>query len=335
MISQWLKAVTSTTVATVALAALSGAVSAQTVELRYGHMNPPNSAAGLQAQMLADEIAKGTGGGVKVTVYPSSQLGKLQELAEAVSTGTIALSHNTAGGIGSLHEPFAALDTPYLYRDVDHLLKVMDVDSPVMKKLNDGLVKDAGVRVLYAYYFGTRQLTANKAIRQPADLSGLKIRAIPFPIYMTAVEGLGAVPVPVDWAEVPTALATGKVNGQENPVNVVLSSKLYETQSHMMLTSHIMNAQVIVINEKTWQKFTPAQRDAITKAAATVRRKASDMVRSQESEETDKLRQLKMTVVGPAEGLNLEAFRASVTKAVDAKFGAKYGEMYKAIAAVR
>ena len=335
MISQWLKAATSATVATVTLAALSSAVSAQTVELRYGHMNPPNSAAGLQAQMLADEIAKGTGGGVKVTVYPSSQLGKLQELAEAVSTGTIALSHNTAGGIGSLHEPFAALDTPYLYRDVDHLLKVMDVDSPVMKKLNEGLVKNAGVRVLSAYYVGTRQLTANKAIRQPADLSGLKIRAIPFPIYMTAVEGLGAVPVPVDWAEVPTALATGKVNGQENPVNVVLSSKLYETQSHMMLTSHIMNAQVIVINEKTWQKFTPAQRDAITKAAATVRRKASDMVRSQESDETDKLRQLKMTVVGPAEGLNLEAFRASVTKAVDAKFGAKYGEMYKAIAAVR
>ena len=72
-------------------------------------------------------------------MYPSSQLGKLQELAEAVSTGTIALSHNTAAGIGSLHEPFAALDTPYLYRDVDHLMKMVDVNSPVMKKLNDGL----------------------------------------------------------------------------------------------------------------------------------------------------------------------------------------------------
>ena len=135
-------------------------------------MNPPNSAAGMQAQWLAEEIAKHTSGGIKVTVYPSSQLGKLQELAEAVSTGTIALSHNTAGGIGSLHEPFAALDTPYLYRDVDHLMKVMDVDSPVMKKLNDGLIKDAGVRVLYAYYFGTRQLTTNKAVKQPSDLAG-------------------------------------------------------------------------------------------------------------------------------------------------------------------
>src|SRR5688500_17441577 len=133
---------------------------AQTLELRYGHMNPQTSAAGIQAQWLAEAIAKNTSNQVKVTVYPSSQLGKLQELAEAVSTGTIALSHNTAGGIGSLYEPFGALDTPYLYRDYDHLMKVMDVDSPVMKKLNEGLVKAAGVRVLYAYYFGTRQLTS-------------------------------------------------------------------------------------------------------------------------------------------------------------------------------
>jgi tripartite ATP-independent transporter DctP family solute receptor len=268
-------------------------------------------------------------------VYPSSQLGKLQELAEAVSTGTIALSHNTAAGIGSLHEPFAALDTPYLYRDVDHLMKVMDVGSPVMKKLNDGLVKDAGVRVLYAYYFGTRHLTTNKAVKQPADLSGLKIRAIPFPIYMTTVEAMGAVPVPVDWSEVPTALATGKVNGQENPVNVVLSSKLYETQSHLMQTGHIMNAQVIVINEKAWQNLSPAQRDQLTAAAAEVRRKATEMVRKQEASETEELKKNKMTIIGPAEGLNLTAFQTSVRKAVDQKFGAKYGELYKAIEAVR
>jgi len=323
-----------------ALAALSiglalPAQAQKTVEFRYGHMNPPSSAAGIQAQMLADLIAKNTGGAIKVTVYPSSQLGKLQELAEAVSTGTIALSHNTAGGIGSLHEPFGALDTPYLYRDLDHLMKVMDVSSPVMKKLNDGLVKAAGVRVLYAYYFGTRQLTANKAIRQPADLSGLKIRAIPFPIYMAAVEGLGAIPVPVDWSEVPTALATGQVAGQENPVNVVLSSKLYEKQSHMMLTSHIMNAQLIVINEKAWQGLSPAQRDQVAKAGAEVRTKATEMVRSQEAEETNKLKGLKMTVIGPAEGLKLDAFKASVNKQVQAKFGAKFGELYKEIAAIK
>lgn len=318
------------------LASLPAAAFAQkTVEWRYGHMNPPTSAAGLQAQWLAEAIAKHSDGKVKVSVYPSSQLGKLQELAEAVSTGSIALSHNTAAGIGSLHEPFAALDTPYLYRDVDHLMKVVDVDSPVMKKLNDGLVKAAGVRVLYAYYFGTRQLTAKKAVMQPSDLAGTKIRAIPFPIYMTAVQGLGAVPVAVDWSEVPTALATGVVAGQENPVNVVLTSKLYEAQSHLMLTGHVMNAQVVVVNEKAWQALAPEQRAAVAKAADEVRRRATEAVRQQEGEEVEKLKALKMTVVGPAEGLQVDAFRRSVGKLVDEKFGAKYGELYREIGAVR
>lgn len=321
--------------AAIAFGLSAPALAQKTVEFRYGHMNPPNSAAGMQAQWLADAIAKNTGGGVKVTVYPSSQLGKLQELAEAVSTGTIALSHNTAGGIGSLYEPFGALDTPYLYRDVDHLMKVMDVGSPVMRKLNEGLIKAAGVRVLYAYYFGTRQLTANKAVLQPSDLSGQKIRAIPFPIYMSAVQGLGAVPVPVDWSEVPTALATGQVAGQENPVNVVLSSKLYEKQSHMMLTSHIMNAQLIVINEKAWQALSAQQREQIAKAADEVRRKATDTVKSQEDDELAQLKTLKMNVVGPANGLKVDAFRASVNKVVQEKFGAKFGDLYKEIAAIR
>ena len=135
--------------------------------------------------------------------------------------------------------------------------------------------------------------------------------------------------------EVPTALATGKVNGQENPVNVVLSSKLYETQSHMMLTGHIMNAQVIVINERAWQGLSAAQREQLSAAAAEVRRKATDMVRGQEASETEELKKLKMTVVGPAEGLNLAAFQSSVRKAVDQKFGAKYGELYKPSEAVR
>jgi tripartite ATP-independent transporter DctP family solute receptor len=322
-------------VSAVCLGATPFAYAQKTIEWRYGHMNPPSSAAGIQANWLAEAVEKHTNGQVKIKVYPASSLGKLQELAEAVSTGTIALSHNTAAGIGSLHEPFAALDTPYLYRDVDHLMKTVDVDSPVMKKLNEGLIKSAGVRVLYAYYFGTRQLTANKAVTQPSELSGMKIRAIPFPIYMSTVEGLGAVPVPVDWSEVPTALATGVVNGQENPVNVVLSSKLYEAQSHMMLTGHIMNAQVIVINEKIWQGLSPELRQAVAKAAAEVRQRATDTVRTQETEELAKLKSLKMTVIGPDNGLKLDDFKASVKKVVDQKFAAKYGDLYKEIAAIK
>lgn len=301
---------------------------------RYGHMNSPTSIAGMQADWLAEAIAANTGGAITVQVYPSSQLGKLQELAEAVSTGAIALSHNTAGAFGSLFPPFAALDTPYLYRDIDHLLRVTDVDSPVMQRLSQGLIAQAGVRVLYAYYFGTRHLTANRAVRRPADLAGVKIRTIPFPIYMATVEGLGAIPVPVDWSEVPTALATGVVAGQENPVNVILDAKLYEVQSHLMLTGHIMAAQVVVMNEAVWQELDDAQRQAITAAARQVRARASQAVLDKEATDLAELARLGMTVIGPEQGLELEAFRESVGRIVQQRFAAEYGELYELIARI-
>lgn len=302
--------------------------------LRYGHMNSPTSIAGLQAQWFADEVAKTTGGQIAIEVYPSSQLGKIQELAEGVATGTMALSHNTAGAISALSEPFAALDTPYLYRNVDHLMQVVDIDSPVMQALNEQLVADSGVRVLYAFYFGTRQLTANQEAKQPSDLQGVKIRAIPSPIYLATVEGLGAIPVPVDWSEVPTALATGVVSGQENPVNVVLDNKLYDVQSHMMLTSHIRGAELVVINDSIWQSFSPDIQAAINEAASTVRQRASQAVLDSEAKDLQALKDHGMTIVGPEEGLDLKAFEASVKARIDQQFAEQYGDIYERIGAI-
>ena len=302
--------------------------------LRYGHMNSPTSIVGMQAQWFAEEVAKNTNGALKIEVYPSSQLGSIKELAEGVSTGTIALSHNTAGALSSLYNPIAALDTPYLYRNPDHLMKVVSAGSPVMKSLNEGLIGASGVRVLYAFYFGTRQLTANRAAMQPADLAGVKIRAIPSPIYLTTVEGLGAVPVPVDWSEVPTALATGVVAGQENPVDVVLDNKLYEVQSHMMLTGHIQAAELVVVNEDRWQSLPADTRQAIVKAADTVRARATETTLSKEGENLKALAAKGMKVVGPAQGLKLDAFEKAVKALVDKKFGDKYGKLYAEIAKV-
>jgi tripartite ATP-independent transporter DctP family solute receptor len=311
----------------------SAATAADTM-LRYGHMNSPTSINGKQAEWFAAEVAKNTGGKVAIQVFPSSQLGSIKELAEGVSTGTIPLSHNTAGALSTLYEPIAALDTPYLYRDVDHLMKVVDSASPVMKSLNEGLIKSAGVRVLYAFYFGTRQLTCNKEIKQPSDLAGVKIRAIPSPIYLTTVEGLGAVPVPVDWSEVPTALATGVVSGQENPVEVVLDNKLYEVQSHLILTGHISAAELVVMNEDSWQSLSPDIQEAFQKAADTTRKKATDAVLGKETADLKALKEKGMKVVDTDNGLKLDLFKKSVNDLIKKKFGEKYGELYKQIAAI-
>jgi len=102
-----------------------------------------------------------------------------------------------------------------------------------------------------------------------------------------------------------------------------------------MLTGHIMNAQLIVINDKVWQKLTQAQRDAVSAAAQDVRKRASEMVKNQEAEETEKLKSLKMTVIGSGNGLKLDLYKASVDKIVQEKFGTKFGDLYKEIAAIK
>lgn len=302
--------------------------------LRYGHMHTPASIAGAQAEWFAAAVKEKTGGEIDIQIFPNSQLGKLQELAEAVSTGSIAFSHNTAGAVGSLYAPFAAFDTPYLYRDIPHLMNVMDAASPVMEELNAGLIDASGTRALYAFYFGTRNLTLDRAAMTPADLAGVKIRSIPFPIYMATVEGLGGVPVPVDWSEVPTALATGVVNGQENPMNVLVSAKLYEVQSHLMLTGHITAAQVVMMNDDVWNGLSDAHKEAVAAAASETRTRASDEMLAAEATDLEALRGHGMTVVDEASGLDLAAFRDSVKARVSSEFDAEWGDLYAKIAAV-
>ena len=311
---------------------MTGNVSAKTYKLRYAHMNAASAVTGIQANMLAELVAKKTDGAVKIEVYPSSQLGNLQEMAEQVKMGVIALHHNTMAGIGSIFAPLSALDTPYIYEDVDHLMRVVDTEnSPVMKKLNEQIIKEKGVRILYNFYFGTRQLTADRAIKKPEDLAKVKIRAIPFPIYMAAVEGMGAVATPVDWSEVPTALATGIVNGQDNPVDV----KLYELQSHLMLTSHILAAECVVINEKVWQKFPADIQKKIMEAAREVGQKATQMMLDREIDNLAKIKAAGMTVIGEAEGLDREAFRKRTSNIVSERFGEENGDLYRGIAAMK
>jgi TRAP-type C4-dicarboxylate transport system substrate-binding protein len=189
--------------------------------------------------------------------------------------------------------------------------------------------------VLYCFYFGSRELTCDRPVYKPEDLNGVKIRSIPFPIYITAVEGLGAVSTPVDWSEVPTALATGSVNGQENPFHVLHANKLYELQSHLMLTNHIMGAEIVVMNEKVWQDLPADLQEKVAEAAKEMSVKATQMTLDLEAEHLQNLKDVGMTVIGPDEGLDVEAFRERTQKLVNERFGEKYGELYEIIKAIQ
>lgn len=305
-----------------------------TSQLIYAHMNAPGSDTGLQAVHFAELVKEKTNGTVTINVYPSSQLGTLQEMAEMVSNGSVAFHHNTMAGIGSLYADYAALDTPFLYKDVDHLMRVTNVDSPIMQKLNEGLIAERNVRNLYNFYFGTRQLTANKAVKTPEDLKGMKIRAIPFPIYMAAVNGMGAIATPIDFAELPTALATGAADGQENPANTIYSNNFQDIQSHMMLTSHIMGAECVVVNETVWQSFSAEQKKQINEAAAETAAWSTKRTQEGDAKNIQLLKDAGMTVISEADGLDVDAFRTRVNAYVNDKFSEQYGEIYEIISTI-
>ena len=314
----------------------SGPTAAKPLVLRYAHMNPASSPNGLQATYFADKIAEKTGGAIKIEVYPASQLGSISEMAEAVSMGSIAMHHNTYGGLQPLLNDLGLFDTPYLYRDVDHLLKATDPEtSPALKELNQKLIDTRGVRILYSFYFGTRELTANHAVYSPKDLAGKKIRAIPSPIYLAAVEGMGAVAVPIDWAEVPVALSTGVADGQENPVSTLVTSNIYEVQKFAMMTDHIMGSEPVVINEKVWQGLSAEHKKIFTEVARETRDWASNYVLQNEAKDVQTLKDKGMKIITKADGLKVDEFRDSVSKVVKDRFGAAWGKYYEMIAAVK
>jgi C4-dicarboxylate-binding protein DctP len=127
-------------------------------------------------------------------------------------------------------------------------------DSPFFQKLNEGLIKQHGVRMLSAASFGFRCFTNNKKpIKVASDLAGIKMRVQQNPLYMTMVRSMGGSPTPVSWGELYSAMQQGVVDGQENPLGVILEFKFYEVQKYAVVDNHVLGTNMILANEKWFQ----------------------------------------------------------------------------------
>jgi len=177
---------------------------------------------------------------------------------------------------------------------------------------------------------GFRNLTNSKRpVVTPDDVKGLKIRLMQNPIYVDAFKALGANAVPMAWTEALTALQQKTIDGQENPLNVIVAFKLYESQKYLSLTRHAYAPNVIMMSMKTWKKLTPEQQ-AIIQEAATEASKANRQYDNDKAAEW--LAFLKEQGMEVVEKPDLEAFRKAVEPVYE-KYGASFGEdVLKAIA---
>ncbi len=308
----------------------SSDMSDEPIRWRYAHMNTDDNLSGQYAIYLSERIEELTNGGIEIEIFPNSQLGSMVEQLEMTAAGTVELHHDTWGNMSVLVEELQAFDTPYLAKSVDDYLKLNDVNSPLFIEANEKLIETAGVRLLGCVYGGARCLTANFPVYSPDDLKGVKIRAIPAPIYVTAVEGMGAIAVPVDWVDVPAALSTGVVEGQENPPATINAARLQDLQKYIMDTKHIAAIGPFMVNEAAYQALPEEYQDAVMQAAAETVAKFNAQGVAEESQLIEKLIADGMTFITEEDGLDVDAFKAGVDAKVAETFP-QFSDFYEEV----
>jgi tripartite ATP-independent transporter DctP family solute receptor len=232
-------------------------------------------------QAVADKI-NGQDMGVTIETFPNSQLGADTERFTSVMAGDIDLDVQGSSALASTFAPIGVLDMAYAFEGPDHLFEFFD--SEAAEGLKDDFTGQTGTRILDVWFFGMRHFTANKPIRNPQDLQGLRMRYPDSPVYLENAKAIGANATAVAFEEVYLALQQGIIDGQENPIPTIAEKSFDEVQSHVSLSGHQAGSQLIVINEDSWQKLSPEQQTALESAVHETRAENRRCIEDKEAE---------------------------------------------------
>jgi tripartite ATP-independent transporter DctP family solute receptor len=290
-------------------------------KLRYAHVGVANAPQTIYADEVAKLVKERTSGRIEIQVFPNSQLGGVGEMVDGIKAGAIAMGHHDFASLGKILPATAVFNTPFVYRDPEHSLRATDSrNSKALQEINKQLVDKGGMRIVGSFFQGTRQLTSKEKVLSPKDMAGKKYRGVPVKLWSSMLTGMGAVATPVEVSELATALATGLVVGQENPLPNIFNLKLYEGQKYVMMTSHMQSVLSVFVNEKIWQNISAADRKIMEDTMAEVGRKTLDWDKETSAKYRKDLEAKGMIFVESKDGLDLEAFRRSVLAQVNKDF---------------
>jgi tripartite ATP-independent transporter DctP family solute receptor len=258
------------------------------IEMKLGHFAADSHPGNLASKMFAEGVEKRTNGNIKVVIYPNNALGSPPEVLEQNILGAVDMSLPTQGQLGKYSKKFNCVMLPFMYNSYEHADKVLD-GKFLPWALPD--LDKAGLVFLSNWEWGFRNLTNSKRpVNHPSDVKGLKVRTPPELPTQAAMEALGAVVATISFSELQMALKQGVVDGQENPIAVIYSNKIYETQKYLAMTGHNYNTMVHVISKKVWDKLTPGQKTIVKEES----KKAGDWMRKKaRTDEADQITQLK------------------------------------------
>tara|TARA_R110000787_G_scaffold16622_30_gene51008 strand:+ start:2981 stop:3994 length:1014 start_codon:yes stop_codon:yes gene_type:complete len=251
--------------ATVTVGLLASAANAQQT-IRFAHVDPADwqsSKKGAAAEVFKNIVEGETS--LTVELFPAGALGNEDALVGQAQDGVTQVVM-VSGAMSKACKAASVLDIPYTFPSAPVAWKVLD--GPFGAELAAHCLKQTGLRTLAYGETGFRNFTNGKReIRTPADMAGLKFRVQPIPLYIEMVKGLGGEPTPIAWTELPNALSTGVVDGQENPVGVIYNNGLHKLQKFMTLDGHVYAADFLLISDDFFQSLKPAEQAVIRKAA--------------------------------------------------------------------
>ncbi len=238
------------------------------VKLVYSSTAASTASHGKAAHVMAEEVKRLSGGRITIDVHLDGTLFTQEGQISGVRMGTLDMADGSPSWFSELVPSISMFSAAYIFKDYTHMTRVLNGD--IGKKINGMVVDKIGVRPLSAWYMGTRNLNLRdigKVVKVPADMKGIKLRMANSPSWIAMGKALGANPTPIAISEVYLALKTSAVDGQENPIPATLLRKFYEVTKYMILTGHLVDTIMPVINEKKWQSLSKEDQEILVKAA--------------------------------------------------------------------
>lgn len=237
------------------------------IRFGYGLAAPSNQ--GRAARFFAEDLARRTGGKLKLKEFGDATLGNDDSMQEALIQGSLEMMVGSTATLTKYVSDFSVFDLPFIFSNEEEADKVLD--GELGQRLSRKLLPHGFVGLGY-WENGFRNLTNSKRIiKRIEDLEGIRLRVMQNPIYIDMFSSFGAIPVPLPFADLFAAMESGSVDGQENPVNTIQSCKFYEAQKHLSLTRHVYSPWIVTASRSWWESLSPEERSAIEASSEAAR----------------------------------------------------------------
>lgn len=303
-----------------ALCVTLGQVASAKTVIRVAHTIAPDSHYHQGLLQLDKLLKERTNGEIELEVYHSAQLGSERDAVEGVAMGTLEMTLVSSAPLANFTNKFMIFNLPFIVRDREKAYAWMD--GPEGQKILDSLLEQ-NIVGLGIWENGFRNLTNSQvAVKKPEDVDGLKIRLMENPIHVATFKTLGAYPVPMPFGELFTALQQKTVDGQENPLIIIYTSKFYEVQDYVTMTGHFYAPAVLLINKTFWENtLTEEQRKIFRECEQEAKTWERQFSQKGDQELAAKLKEAGMEVIVPEKDAWVEA-----TKPVYQQFEEQIGK---------